>query len=149
MSKSISRTETFKNTVTTKTKGKNYSDTHTVSTTTFSTGPRSLSASNVLRIVSLVLLLLSVFSILFGSHTIFGVQTLLNVIDDMPQVDISVVTDVVTIPEIVGDWGIFDGLRGFLNTTTGILNSIVSFACFLGEGFIQLQQFVFLIFSNL
>lgn len=149
MGKSISRTETFKKTVTRKTKDKNFSETHTVSTSVLRTEPRSLSADNVIRIVVLVLLFLSVFSILFGHHTIFGVQTLLNTISEVPSVDITKITNVVRIPEILGDWGIFDGLRGFLNTTTGILNSIVSFVCFMGEGFIQLQQFVTLLISNL
>lgn len=155
MSKSITRTETFKNTVTKKTKDKNFSETHVLSTSVLRTGPRSLSADNVIRIVVLVLLFLSVFSILFGHHTIFGVQTLLNTISDLESLSnfssdtVATFLTLVHIPEILGDWGIFDGLRGFLNTTTGILNSIVSFVCFMGEGFYQLHQFVLLIFSNL
>lgn len=97
----------------------------------------------IVKIVLLVMLTLSVFSLLFGNQKFFGFETLLNAIAEVPAGDLSGFTELVQIPTINSDWGIIDGLRGFLNVFINTMNTVVSFVCYLGYGFLQCWSLIF------
>lgn len=67
----------------------------------------SLSANSILKIVMLLLLLFSFCSLMFGHGYHFSLQTLLETVTSLPRLDVSSLTDRITIPLITADWGLF------------------------------------------
>lgn len=72
---------------------------------------------SILALIFSIVLLFSVFRIVFGSDPV-SFSALLNYAASTPQIDISYVDYLY----IGGDWGLFDGLRSFLNTIMSVFN---------------------------
>lgn len=102
----------------------------------------SLAPFILLRVVLVCLLGLSVFSILFGRKTIFGLGSFLESLSNVPSFDLSPITTFVNSWAISSDWGVFNFLRDFFNTITSSLGTAISFVAFVGTGFYQLINFV-------
>lgn len=98
----------------------------------------SFSVNSVLKILCLLVLFFSFCSLLFGHGYRFGLQSLLEALTSLPEVNLSTFLEKVTIPSITSDWGAFNFFRAWINNITSTLNGLVAFIGFFGVGFVQL-----------
>lgn len=109
----------------------------------------TFSANSILKIIALLLLVFSFCSVMFGHGYHFTLETLLQNLTSLPEVNMSVFLDKLTIPSITSDWGVFNFFRVWINGITSTLNGFVAFIGFFGVGFVQLFSLLQSLISGL
>lgn len=92
--------------------------------------------SSVLGIVIGILLIAAFMSMLTGGQP-KTFASLLETIQDCPQIDITFLLDWIEVPRITADWEVFNFLRDFINSWLDLAGGLWSFIFFVGNGIVN------------
>lgn len=102
---------------------------------------KGFTVGGIFRLIIALILAVTVLKFLLGSDNVITFRGFLETLTNAPQLNISNLLAQLNL-EIVGDWGLLDGIRIFLNSIISIFTVLVYFCLSIAQGIVYISYFL-------